>query len=163
MILFHGTNKDIDVIDLMAGQKHKDFGQGFYLTPELSTAKRMAQKKAKFFGGVPTVIVYEFDESGIKDDIRYKVFPEKATVEWIRFVDSNRDRNYPHAHHGYDIVKGPIADDGVVLQLTNFKNEILTPEEAAMRLQDKYLDQQYYFGTQRALKYLTKKDVWQID
>ena len=58
--------------------------------------------------------------------------------------------------HDYDIIIGPIADDGVVLQLTNFREGLYTPEEAARKLQDKYLDQQYYFGTEKALQYLTK-------
>ena len=51
---------------------------------------------------------------------------------------------------------GPIADDGVVLLLTNYREGIYSPEQAAKLLQDKYLDQQYFFGTERALQYLTK-------
>lgn len=162
MILYHGTNSDIDVIDLHAGHKYKDFGQGFYLTPERATAERMAKKKAKFYGGESTVIAYEFDEENIPADIRFLTFPEKATPDWIRFIDNNRDRNKAPKQPQYDIVKGPIADDGVVLQLDNFRNHILSPEEAALRLQDKFLDQQYYFGTQRAIALLTKKNTWHI-
>ena len=45
MILYHGSNTDIEQIDLKAGIPYKDFGQGFYLTPDIETAKRMAQKK----------------------------------------------------------------------------------------------------------------------
>lgn len=44
--------------------------------------------------------------------------------------------------HDYDIVIGPIANDGVVLQLTNYREGIYTPEQVAMLLQDRYLDQQ---------------------
>ncbi len=65
MKLYHGTNQDIEVIDLTKGLAYKDFGRGFYLTPE----------------------------------------------------------------------------------------------ELAAGLQDKFLDQQYYFGTNRALTYLTKTRV----
>ena len=54
---------------------------------------------------------------------------------------------------------GPIADDGVVLQLTNFREGIYTPEQAAAQLQDRYLDQQYYFGTEQALRFLHKTNV----
>ena len=72
MILYHGTNADIEKIDLERGLRHKDFGKGFYLTP-----------------------------------------------------DKNREGIY-------------------------------SPEQAAKLLQDKYLDQQYYFGTERALCYLNK-------
>ena len=45
MKLYHGTNADIDAIDLNRGLRHKDFGKGFYLTPDLTTAIRVAQKK----------------------------------------------------------------------------------------------------------------------
>lgn len=51
MILFHGTNTDIDTIDLSRSLNHKDFGKGFYLTSERTTAFRMAEKKARLFGG----------------------------------------------------------------------------------------------------------------
>lgn len=163
MKLFHGTNHDIESIDLTVGQKYKDFGQGFYLTPDMDTAERMAVKKSRLFGGTPVVIVYEFDSVGAAlSDLNIKEFPEKATSEWIRFIDRNRDKAKAISHHGYDVVIGPIADDGVVLQLTNFRNEIVTPEEAASRLQDKYLDQQYYFGSDKSLSFLKKIDVWQI-
>ena len=79
-----------------------------------------------------------------------------ACVEWFLFIDANRDRRRVHPIHDYDIVIGPIADDGVVLQLTNYREGLYSPEQAAQLLQDKYLDQQYYFGTERALKFLHK-------
>lgn len=44
MILYHGTNQDIESIDLTKGLQHKDFGMGFYLTPDKATAIRMAEK-----------------------------------------------------------------------------------------------------------------------
>ncbi len=47
MTLYHGTNADIKVIDLAKGLQYKDFGKGFYLTPDKNTAIRMAQKKAR--------------------------------------------------------------------------------------------------------------------
>ena len=80
-------------------------------------------------------------------------------MEWLLFVDANRDRDHQQPAHDYDIVIGPIADDGVVLQLTNYREGIYTPEEVAKLLQDRYLDQQYYFGTEKALSYLRKKSV----
>jgi len=47
----------------------------------------------------------------------------------------------------------------VVLQLTNYREGIYSPEQAAKLLQDKYLDQQYYFGTEKALSFLYKVNV----
>ena len=159
MTLYHGTNADIGTIDLTRGLRHKDFGKGFYLTPDRTTAVRMAQKKARLFGGTPTLITYEMDEAAMHSGLKVKIFPEKACVEWLVFVDANRDRKTTKPLHDYDIVIGPIADDGVVLQLTNFREGIYTPEQAAAQLQDKYLDQQYYFGTEQALRFLRKTSV----
>ena len=159
MILYHGSNSDIETIDLTRGLRHKDFGKGFYLTPDKPTAIRMSQKKARLFGGLATLITYEMDDSALQSDLKVKAFLEKACVEWLLFVDANRDRKNSSAIHDYDIVIGPIADDGVVLQLTNYREGIYSPEQAAQLLQDKYLDQQYYFGTERALRFLHKTDV----
>ena len=159
MILYHGTNADIEAIDLTRGLRHKDFGKGFYLTPDKNTAIRMAQKKARHFGGTATLITYEMDDAALQSDLKVKIFPEKACVEWLLFVDANRDRKNELPIHDYDIVVGPIANDGVVLQLTNFREGIYTPEQAAAQLQDKYLDQQYCFGTEQALQFLSKTNV----
>ena len=159
MILYHGTNADIESIDLTKGLRFKDFGKGFYLTPNRETACRMAQKRARLFGGTATLITYELDDSALQSDLKVRVFPEKASVEWLLFVDANRDRKSQQPVHDYDIVVDPIADDGVVLQLSNYREGIYSPEEAARLLQDRYLDQQYYFGTERALNYLHKINV----
>lgn len=159
MKLYHGTNQAIETIDLSCGLQFKDFGKGFYATPDRTTAVRMAKKRTRLFGGVATLITYEFDESALQSDLKVKLFPEKACTEWLLFVDANRDRKNVVQIHDYDIVVGPIANDGVVLQLTNYREGIYSPEEAARLIQDKYLDQQYYFGTERALKYLSKISV----
>ena len=159
MKLYHGSNTDIAIIDLSKGLRYKDFGKGFYLTPDRATAMRMAQKKARLFGGTPTLITYEFDEAALHSDLNIKVFPKKATTEWFLFVGTNRDKDKNGPVHQYDIVIGPIADDGVVLQLTNCKEGLYSAEEAARLLQDRFLDQQYYFGTNKALAYLVKQTV----
>jgi len=159
MTLYHGTNTDIEQINLTLGLRHKDFGKGFYLTPDRKTAVRMAQKKSRLFGGTAVLITYEMDDAALQSDLKVKIFPEKACVEWLLFVDANRDRKAVEPIHDYDIVIGPIADDGVVLQLTNFREGIYTPEQAAAQLQDKYLDQQYYFGTEQSLRFLRKTNV----
>lgn len=156
MRLYHGSNQDIESIDLSKGLRYKDFGKGFYLTPNRETAARMAQKKARLFGGTPTLLAYELDEAALHSDLNVKVFPEKATEEWFLFVDANRDRANKTPVHDYDIVVGLIAIDGVVLQLTQYREGITSPEQAARLLQDRYLDQQWYFGTERALRFLRK-------
>lgn len=156
MILYHGSNTDIQTIDLTKGLRHKDFGKGFYLTPDKATAERMAKKKARLFGGTATLITYEMDDAALESGLKVKRFPEEASVDWLMFIVANRDRKNPELIHDYDIVVGPIANDGVVLQLTNYREGIYSPEQIAKLLQDKYLDQQYYFGSQKALQHLHK-------
>lgn len=160
MKLYHGTNKDIETIDLSMGSQYKDFGQGFYLTPDVATAERMAKKRARLFGGKPLMIEYDFDESCLASNVLHVLkFPEKATVEWAQFVDRNRDRSKERLSSKYDIVCGPIADDGVAYMLGRYHEGTTTLEELATGLQDKFLDQQYYFATERALHYLKKVNV----
>lgn len=157
MILYHGTNEYFEYIDLSKGNKFKDFGQGFYLTPDLSTAMRMAKKRAVLFGGNPMIFEYEFDDGCLgNQDLNIVVFPQKATVEWAMFIDRNRSRRKEADKTVNDIVIGPIANDGVAYLLGRFHEGTKSMEELAVELQNKYLDQQYFFGTERALSYLKR-------
>ena len=45
MILYHGTNADIQQIDLAQSRVGKDFGVGYYLTPDKNVATRQAERK----------------------------------------------------------------------------------------------------------------------
>ena len=109
--------------------------------------------------GKAEVTEFLFDETLMTSDgLKVLSYPDYCE-EWALFVLANRDMQREQPTHDYDIVYGPIADDGVVLQLTNYREGIYTPEQAAQLLQDKYLDQQYYFGTEQALRYLHKTNV----
>lgn len=44
MKLYHGSNTSIDEIGLKRGRRGKDFGQGFYLTPDRRQAQQMAER-----------------------------------------------------------------------------------------------------------------------
>lgn len=43
MILYHGSNTDIEKIDLSKCRPYKDFGKGFYLSVSEDQAVRMAK------------------------------------------------------------------------------------------------------------------------
>lgn len=162
MIVYHGSNQDIEIIDLTAGSRFKDFGRGFYVTPDKETATRMAEK-SRFFGGQATIIEYDFDESAfVSEDLNTLEFPERATADWLKFIAKNRDRKCPASYHDYDIIKGPIADDGVALQLGRLHVHAEQADSIALDLQDRYLDQQIFFGTPKSLKFLKKKSICQI-
>ena len=73
------------------------------------------------------------------------------------FVLLNRDRSHTHPAHTYDIVIGPIADDGVTYQLRRYSMGDISMSRLIEEL--KYangLTIQYYFGTEHALSYLKK-------
>lgn len=53
MILFHGSNIEINRIDLSKCRPYKDFGRGFYLTELQDQAMRMAKRVARIYGGEP--------------------------------------------------------------------------------------------------------------
>ena len=46
MILFHGTNIDIQSINLALYRPYKDFGKGFYTTEIPEQAQKMAKRVA---------------------------------------------------------------------------------------------------------------------
>ena len=51
MILYHGSNVEIESIDLSRSSVGKDFGCGFYLTASREQAERMGRRKARLYGG----------------------------------------------------------------------------------------------------------------
>lgn len=155
MKLYHGTNVDFDVIDLTKSNKYKDFGQGFYLTDIRSQAEELAAKKSRLFGGYPVIQEYEFDES-LLSGAELKVLKfDKPSTEWAEFIFKNRSRDNNFTHD-YDIVIGPIANDGVAYLLGRYEEGTLTIEELSDKLDFKKLNSQYFFGTNKSLKYLKR-------
>ena len=154
MKLYHGTNTDFEAIDLAMSNPYKDFGRGFYLTSLYEQAYEMASKRAKFYGGQPVVKTYEFDESRLTDgSLKVKLFAG-VSVEWAAFINKNRSRE-SHFHHDFDIVVGPVADDGVAYLLDRFNDGLIDLEELARGLRYSNLNDQYYFGTKEAIQALT--------
>lgn len=155
MKLYHGTNVDFDVIDLTKSNKYKDFGQGFYLTDIRSQAEELAAKKSRLFGGYPVIQEYEFDKS-LLSSAELKVLKfDKPSTEWAEFIFKNRNRDNNFTHD-YDIVIGPIANDGVAYLLGRYEEGTLTIEELSDKLDYKKLNSQYFFGTNKSLKYLKR-------
>ena len=157
MILYHGSNVAIDVIDLSKSRPGKDFGKGFYLSADKKQAIEMAESKVAFLGGEPIVTEFEFDDNIITSDkLNIKTF-NAYTEEWARFIYDNRENFSDQPIHNYDIIYGPIANDKVGAQIRNFKNGNIDLDELLSRI--KYLKGitfQYYFGTEAAIQTLHK-------
>lgn len=155
MKLYHGSNQEIEKIDLRKSRPNKDFGQGFYLTEDKAQALRMAQQKVQQHGGIAVVNAYEFDEGLLHGGkLKVKVF-EGYTEEWARFIIANRDRRSQQTHD-FDIVIGAIADDQVGLQLFRYMKHFIDLPTLVANLKFVRLTTQYYFGTEYAIRFLKK-------
>lgn len=156
MKLYHGTNTDIEHIDFTFSKVGKDFGVGFYLTPDLESAKRQAKRRADIEGGTPIVLTYEFNDSALNGEELKTISFEHYTIEWAMFVKKNRANKTRNQVHDYDIVVGPIADDDIGMQMRRFNAGIITIDEFLENLKYKHIVLQYFFGTQNAIKHLRK-------
>ena len=83
---------------------------------------------------------YEFDESLLQDSSLKVLCFEGPTAGWAEFIYKNRSRRKPPFHHDYDIVIGPIADDGVAYLLDRYEEGSYTIEELARELKFKHLN-----------------------
>lgn len=157
MKLYHGTNTDINEIDINKYNPNKDFGQGFYLTDIPEQALLMAKRRVRITKtGQPIVIEYDFDEEYFNNGLlNVKIFDEPSK-DWALFILNNRRNSSINNQHNYDIVIGPIANDGVAFQLDRYENNIITLDVLVKELSYQKLNKQYYFGTKNAISKLIK-------
>ena len=152
MILYHGSNIEIDEINLQKSKPFKDFGRAFYLSDNFAQAKEMADYKCYLLGGNSIVTQFEYTEN---PDMRFLSFTG-YTKEWAEFIFLNRDIDNTSAHN-YDIVYGPIANDKVGAQIVNYKDGYIDFNEFLNRLKFfKGITYQYAFCTEESLKTLRK-------
>lgn len=157
--LYHGSNVEIEHIDLSLSKQGKDFGCGFYLNANRQQAMDMAERTARTqMTRQPTINAYGFDDSVLDGHtgLNIKVF-EDYCPEWAEFVLMNRKNNTNTQAHPYDIVVGPIANDTVGVQIRRFMNgyipmNVLIEE---LRFRGNYAIQ-YFFGTEKAIILLEK-------
>ena len=122
MILFHGSCKKFNKIDLNECKQGSDFGQGFYLTHDKSTAKNwMIQLYSKGISKSMNVgrYLYSFDIdiSELKKEFTYKLFTVSA--EYFYYIICNRN-GLPCLN--YDIIEGPIADNRLKYILDRYQS-----------------------------------------
>ncbi len=157
MRLYHGTVYDITGIDLSKSNSAKDFGRGFYLSPDRKQAENWAEFKSIQLSKTPKVYEFEFNEKLIKDnELSIKRF-DGYTEEWAEFIFANRKNLSKQNIHHYDIVIGPIANDKVGIQIRNYIEGNISFEVFIERL--KYMRGitfQFFFGTEKAIDYLIK-------
>ena len=97
MKLFHTGKTEIRVPDIYRGRKNADFGQGFYLTPDMDFAYR--------WGGADAVVnEYELDEDGLL------IRRFRRDEDWFDYIFHNRRAVDSISA---DVVIGPIANDTI--------------------------------------------------
>ncbi len=97
MRLYHTGKLEIREPDIRIGRKNADFGQGFYLTPDLEFTMRWASTAS-------VVNEYELNENGLT------VLRFVRDAEWFRYIfDNRRARDTAIS----DLVIGPIANDTI--------------------------------------------------
>ena len=165
MIVYHGSNMEINNIDLSKCRKYKDFGQGFYVTTleqqAIDMAKRVVRRTSS---GIPTVTSFEFDESKL-NELNIKRFDE-VSEEWALMVINNRNEELSdvsnvltNQDNKYDIVYGPVANDDISTVFALYVSGFMKTYQLAEELAYRKLNNQYSFHTEKAIKLLTKVGV----
>lgn len=157
MILYHGSNTDIEEINLSVSKVGKDFGCDFYLSADKGQALELAVRKTEQLGvGTPMLNTYEFDETSLHGGLSVLEFAEYSK-EWAEFVLMNRRNRTRIPSHSYDIVIGPIANDSVGFQIRRLTAGLIDMDKFLEELKYmKGVTMQYFFGTEKSIRYLTK-------
>ena len=168
MILYHGSNIEINKIELGKCMPYKDFGKGFYTSPLEKHAWNMAKRTVRINKkGNPCVTEYYFDETCLSNDhLNMKQF-NTADKEWARFVINNRNRKYKEINSNecntdakYDIVIGPVANDDIVALMDVFLAGLISDDVLAKELTFRELSNQLSFHTEKAISFLEKTKVY---
>lgn len=164
MILYHGTNIEIDEIDLDKCRPYKDFGQGFYTTELYEQAEKMARRVSRIYGGSPVINIYEADDNFMSaNDLNILDFGNVPSDKWATFVMNNRSRAFTDFSDincnfdcKYDIVCGPIADDDMTMLFRQYQNKMISFEMLINGMTFKDVTNQYSFHTLKSLRLLKK-------
>ena len=175
MMLYHGSNIEIEKIDLMKCKPFKDFGRGFYSTPLKEQAAAMAKRTARIFNeGRPCVTGFfckydldaEFSEKSTSGKFKIKYFNEPNN-EWARFVINNRNFNFTdlknpecNLDNKYDIVIGPVANDDITALINVYLSGILSNDALTRELTFRDLSLQVSFHTEKSIELLKKTGVF---
>ena len=86
MILYHGSNTEIEAIDLNRCKPFKDFGRGFYLTTLENQAFDMAVRTTALRrSGSPVVTVFDLPDDWRSRGLSVREF-DQPSRDWAMFV-----------------------------------------------------------------------------
>ena len=171
MILYHGSYVAVEKPDLDKCAKHKDFGQGFYLTTSLEQAisfARLSLGKVKNRGVIPateeTAWVSAFrvgDITGLKTFVF-----QTADKEWLHCIVGHRREEYfkdiQWQMKDYDVIGGKVANDDTNLTINAYALRVFgeigdeNADNICIRLLiPERLKDQFCFRSRKAISCLT--------
>lgn len=162
MVLWHGSQKIIEVPQFGLGKVHYDYGQGFYCTESLDLAKEWAcSGDADGF-----VNRYELDMTGLK--VLDLLSPHYSVLHWIALLVEHRSFRkdtaiavgaceYLHDHFlpdtdACDAIRGWRADDSYFCYARAFVNNTITVEQLGRAMKLGNLGEQIVLKSGRAFK-----------
>ena len=158
LVLYHGTDCEIERIELGKSLPRRDFGVGFYMTRNKTQAENWAKsKKSRKASQYAILYVYEAEPD---DEIRIKLF-ESMTEEWLEMI--RRNRLLDGVQHPYDIVIGPEADDNSWAFLKAYIQGERSAKETLEQLSASEKRDQVSFHTERALRCLRLVGKYYLD
>lgn len=142
--LYHASNMVIQEPAYDKSRIDTDFGQGFYVTPDLIMAEKWACRKS------PSII----NEYLLRmDDLAVYEFTDKR--EWLDFVVSNRQLNEMDAFYAkFDLLIGPTADDKLFSTIEQYEMGLLSGRSTARALDCMKIGVQYVCKTQQSIEAL---------
>jgi len=168
MILYHGSNIEINSVKLEKCMPFKDFGKGFYTSPLKEQAQRMANRTVKLKrDGYPCVTAFSVDDIIFtNNDFNIKQF-SNSDKEWAKFVINNRNRSFTDIQSPdcnidakYDIVIGPVANDNIIALMDVFLAGLISDDILAKELTFRELDNQISFHTGKSIALLRKIEAY---
>ncbi len=138
MRLYHTGKVVIKEPDIYRGRKNADFGQGFYLSPDLEFTHKWAAEG--FY-----INEYELETDGLN------IYNLSRNEEWFNYIFQNRRINDTHVS---DVVIGPIANDTLYNTFGLISSGFLSAEESMALLMIGPLYTQVVIKTEKALNQL---------
>lgn len=156
--LYHGSLEIVSTPEIRKPNRTLDYGEGFYLTSSVERAEAWVRRKLKDNKALGYVNIYDYDET-LEATFETLAF-ERPDEAWLDFVMANRVN--PNFRHGYDIVKGPVANDRVYASFALYEAGLIDKQELINELRAYKLVNQILIHTDRALasvKWLEAKEV----
>jgi hypothetical protein len=168
MILYHGSNIEIEKINLDKCRPFKDFGRGFYTTTLKDQAWSMADRTVRIFKkGFPFVTEFTIDDELINNTRFNKKYFTQPDINWARFVMNNRNEYYKDIDNPdcntdckYDMVFGPVANDDISALMDVYLSGIISDDALIKELIFRELNNQISFHTERIITCLCKTGVY---